>query len=196
MALEKLQISVAQPLLTSLQFKDTTPTGTGGWEISSLTIAGDVDIEIMEGYKLELEHHDQGSFGALSFEESLYDNLYKDPKEILAEDWPDSPGEEYPDGIYILKYDPQETFGTDYLTEPNQLIFLLIPHIWIDVTKLLNKYQNLEYTDQKERLKNLFAEIKTYISICKAQTSLDMYLPAVKSFKKLQALVAEAQGEY
>jgi hypothetical protein len=197
MALGKLELSIAQPTLEEMQFRDTTPINDlEGWAIPPATVG--TDITLYDGYKIELEHHEVGPFGQLIFNEDLKPNIFDQPKSILIEDWPDpdvSSLEKYPDGIYILKYNPR-IGGVDALPQPFQTILLACPACMIEYGKLLIKYKKLEYGSQKERLMNILNKFRVAFDVCQNEVLLDQYTSSCESYKTLVNILAEAKGEY
>ncbi len=193
--LDKLDLSIRQVSLAIMAFRDTTPYGPGGWASTLAAMDGDYDIDTCEAWKLELVHHVNGSFGVLEVEEPLRTSLFLAEKQLNINEFPETESlEEYPDGIYIVKYDPIN--GTEILQDSYQTVCLVIAKIRLEKAKLLNKYMKLTYPDQKQRMKQGLSDLQIEIDCCRSLVLVDSYTNAVNSFKRIEGILAELKGEY
>ena len=192
--LEKLNLSVAQPQLDKLSFRDITPLGSGGWGTISPPVAGDYQIEDCVGWKITLEHHEIGSFGAIIRNMSLYDNLFLMANEIAITEFNSLDYDKYPDGIYIVKYMPFDSNGDELIPEDFQSMILVIGQSRVEFVKNCLKYNKTTKLNTKNEIKRIINDFLVEAEVCKSLVIVDNYTLAVESFKRLETIVSEGKG--
>ena len=192
--LENIKIAVAQPTLAKLAYRDITTPGAGGWGTTTPSVPGDYPIEDSVGWKIELEHHEIGAFGPINRNLALYANLFLQPNEINISEYPALALTKYPDGVYIVKYNPFDDQGDPLLAQPHQMVILVVAQLRIEETKLLIKYAKTPYQNTKEMIQEKLNEFRTLLQVCKSHVLTDSYTEAVETFKLLEKTINEAKS--
>lgn len=196
--LEKLEISIAQPSFTELSFRDITPTGIGGWGTNTPAVVGDFAIEDSIGWRIKLIHHELGDFGYVNRTPAstspTYNLLFLQPNIITADEWTLANIDEYPDGVYVVKYNPFDDAGDPILAQDMQRVVLVIAKLRADLVKIVLRYNKTTKENHKLELRRVIDSFLLNVEVAKSLVLVDNYTGAVDAFKVLQQTIEEGKG--
>lgn len=190
--LDLLSIQVAQPDLLHLNFKDTTPTGTGGWNTGS---GGDYLMSASSGFLLELKRHTDDDFystdqNPVSIADTIYNAAFATTQATFARG---SATENWLDGIYTIKYSP---YSSSYPTILNTVVtnVLVLAQTRIQEAKMLNKRFAMPYGGLQDEMSKLLNDLRVAIMTLKSLVLADNYTAAVIVFDETQTILENLES--